>query len=126
MAFLGFEEGLVSFDVSASEIALWPRFGLRISGIKALSLAKVWAEPQDQIWCGRRAVGRTLLTNAAVTGARLDERLWTISWRLRAPRAGPGAQIAALPRTKSTVETKFDLTLPFLSGLGSFHGFSGF
>ena len=79
MAFLGFEEGLVSFDVSFSEIALWPRFGLRISGIKALSLAKVWAEPQAQIWRGRRAVGRTLLTNAAVTGARLDERLWTIS-----------------------------------------------
>ena len=86
--------------------------------MKALSLAKVWAEPQAQIWRGRRAVGRTLLTNAAVTGARLDERLWAISWRLRAPRAAPGAQIAALPRTKSMVETKFDLTLPFLSGLG--------
>ena len=55
MAFLGFEEGLQSFDVSALEIALWPRFGLRISGIKALSLAKVWAEPRAQIWRGRRA-----------------------------------------------------------------------
>ena len=100
MAFLGFEGGAESIDVSFSEIALWPRFGLRISGIKALSLAKVWAEPQDQIWCGRRAVGRTLLTNAAVTGARLDERLWTISWRLRASRAPRIPQIAALPRTK--------------------------
>ena len=60
------------------------------------------------------------------SGARLGELLWAVPGRFR-PSPGPlGAQIAALPRTKSTVETKFDLTLPFRQALGSLHGFFGF
>ena len=60
------------------------------------------------------------------SGARLGELLWAVPGRLRASPGPLGAQIAALPRTKSTVETKFDLTLPFRQALGSLHGFFGF
>ena len=44
---------------------------------------------------------------------------------LRASQAPSGVQIATLQRAKSPVEAKFDLQRPFLSGLGSLHGFSG-
>ena len=45
---------------------------------------------------------------------------------LRASWAPPEPQNGALPRTKSLVETKFDLHWPCLSGLGSIWCFSGF
>ena len=57
---------------------------------------------------------------------RLEAPLFEVWLRLRASRAPSGAQIAALQRAKSPVETKFDLQKPFLSGLGSTCGFFGF
>ena len=60
------------------------------------------------------------------SGAPLGELLWAVSGRLRASLGPLGAQIAALPRTKSRVETKFDLTFTIREALGYLDGFSGF
>ena len=105
MAFLGFQGGTESVDVYAAEIELTPRFGLILAGTKALGLTEVWAEPQPQIWRGPRAALPTLVTHGAVRWASPSG---AVSLPLRASPGPLGAQIAALQRPKSTVETKFD------------------
>ena len=104
--FLGFEGGTETVDVSAAIFVLTPRFELILAGTKALGLTEVCAEPQAQIWRGPRAALPTLVTHGAVRWATPSG---TISLRLRASPGPLGAQGAALQRTKSPVETKFDL-----------------
>ena len=74
-AFLGFGGGTEEFDVFASMLVLCSRFGAIFSGSQALGLRIAPAEPQPQICCGARAVGRSLVTHSAVIGARLGECL---------------------------------------------------
>ena len=102
MAFLGFQGGAESVHIIASMLALRRRFGLKIAGNQALGLTEVCAKPRPQIWRGPRAVLQTLVTHGAVRWASPSG---AVSLRLRASPGPLGAQIAALQRTKSTVET---------------------
>ncbi len=106
MAFSGFWGGAGTVHVLASMLALTPRFGLILAGTKALGLTEVWAEPQPQIWRGPRAALPTLVTHGAVRWALPSGAVWL---PLGASPGPLGAQIAALQRTKYTVEAKFDL-----------------
>ena len=93
------------FCVCATIFAVRPRFGLILAGTKALGLTEVCAKPQAQIWRGPRAALPTLVTHGAVRWASPSG---AVSLPLGASPGHLGAQGAALQRTKSTVETKFD------------------
>ena len=126
LAFPGFGGGQVSFRVCATKTKMRPRFGAIFTGSQALGLRITPAEPQPQICCGARAVGKTLVTHFAVIGARLGDP----PWRLPGTSPGfPGTSNSSHPRAaahKVSVETKFDLHWPCPSGLGSIWYFSGF
>ena len=55
-----------------------------------------------------------------------EASLFQVPLRLRASLAPPAAPLGKLQPLTATVETKFDLQRPFLSGLGSICDFSGF
>ena len=75
LAFPGFGGGQVSFRVCAAKTKMRPRFGAIFTGSQAAGLRIAPAEPQPQICSGARAVGKTLVANAAVIWARLGECL---------------------------------------------------
>ena len=60
---------------------------------------------------------------ARLPGERPEASPFGVWLRFAAPLE---AHFGALQRTKSPVETKFDLQRPFLSGLGSIRDFLGF